>query len=65
MENGKEGHFGLPGMRERAERIGGKFTLVSSPGSGTIITLVVPGRIIFRRTGANPSERLKSLFSHK
>jgi len=48
VEQGKEGHFGLRGMRERAERIGAKFTLVSSPNSGTAITLVVPGRIAFR-----------------
>jgi len=50
VENGKEGHFGLRGMRERAERIGAKFTLVSSENSGTVITLVVPGRIAFRHT---------------
>jgi signal transduction histidine kinase len=48
VEKGKEGHFGLRGMRERAERIGSKFTLVSAPDSGTVITLVVPGRIAFR-----------------
>lgn len=48
LEKGKEGHFGLRGMRERAERIGSKFTLVSSPDSGTVITLIVPGRIAFR-----------------
>ncbi|HET7287373.1 MAG TPA: two-component regulator propeller domain-containing protein, partial [Pyrinomonadaceae bacterium] len=48
VEKGKEGHFGLLGMKERAERIGGKFTLHSSPNSGTTITLVVPGRTAFR-----------------
>lgn len=48
IEQGKEGHFGLRGMRERAERIGARFTLDSSPNSGTTITLVVPGRIAFR-----------------
>ncbi len=48
VEQGKEGHFGLRGMRERAERIDAKFTLDSSPNSGTVITLVVPGRIAFR-----------------
>ena len=47
VEKGREGHFGLRGMRERAERIGAKFTLDSSVHSGTAITLVVPGRIAF------------------
>jgi signal transduction histidine kinase len=48
---GKDGHFGLLGMRERALRIGGKLTLVSSSASGTEIKLVVPGEIIFQKTG--------------
>jgi len=47
-ERGKEGHFGLQAMRERAARIGGKLTLGSSSSAGTEIKLVVPGRIIFR-----------------
>jgi signal transduction histidine kinase len=46
-EHGKDGHFGLPGMRERAQRIGGKFTLSSTPGAGTNVTVIVPGRIAF------------------
>jgi len=45
VEQGREGHFGLQGMRERAERIGGKFSIVSAANSGTVITLVVPGHI--------------------
>ena len=49
VEQGKEGHFGLRGMRERAERIGAKFTIVSSPDSGTLITLAVPGRMAFHK----------------
>ena len=48
VETGKEGHFGLHGMRERAERIGAKFTMAGGPGTGTAITLIVPGRIGFR-----------------
>jgi signal transduction histidine kinase len=35
-------------MRERAVRIMGKFSVESSVGSGTVITLTVPGRIIYR-----------------
>jgi signal transduction histidine kinase len=48
-DRGKDGHFGLQGMRERAVRIGGKLTLVSYPNSGTEIKLVVPGGIIFQK----------------
>jgi signal transduction histidine kinase len=48
VDKGKDGHFGLQGMRERAARIGGKLKLVSSSKSGTEINLLVPGGIIFR-----------------
>ena len=36
------GHFGILGMRERAERVGGQFDLASEPGSGTQVEVVVP-----------------------
>jgi len=49
-DRGKDGHFGLQGMRERAARIGSKLTLVSSSNSGTEIKLVVPGGIIFGKS---------------
>lgn len=39
------GHFGLVGMRERAERAGGKFTIVSLPGKGTEVHVTVPARL--------------------
>jgi signal transduction histidine kinase len=58
---GKHGHFGLQGMRERAARIGGKFTLVSSVDSGTEIGVTVPGRIVFRKPRTSPSEKIKSI----
>jgi signal transduction histidine kinase len=48
-DRGKDGHFGLQGMRERANRIGGRLTLASSPASGTEIKLVVPGGIVFQQ----------------
>lgn len=35
-------HFGLVGMRERAEEIGATLTLSSSPGAGTKITIQLP-----------------------
>jgi len=36
------GHFGLLGMRERAEKIGGTLNLVSRPGAGTTVQVQVP-----------------------
>jgi len=43
-----QGHFGLDGMRERVERLGGSLAIVSAPGEGTTITARVP------RTLADP-----------
>lgn len=36
------GHFGLIGMRERAERLGGELHLASQPGGGTEVEVTVP-----------------------
>ncbi len=36
------GHFGLIGMRERAERLGGELRLASHPGEGTQVEVMVP-----------------------
>jgi signal transduction histidine kinase/ligand-binding sensor domain-containing protein len=36
------GHYGLTGIRERAERIGGRMTLTSVPGQGTELVVSVP-----------------------
>jgi len=62
LTEGREGHFGLQGMRERAERIRSKFTLNSSPNSGTVMTLVVPGNVIFRKASATRFESFKNFF---
>jgi signal transduction histidine kinase len=39
-----QGHFGLSGMRERIERLGGTLSIDSQPGSGTTVRAVVPTR---------------------
>jgi nitrate/nitrite-specific signal transduction histidine kinase len=36
------GHFGLQGMRERANKIGATLDLVSRPGLGTTLSVSVP-----------------------
>ena len=48
--HGKDGHFGLQGMRERATRITGKLSVTSSPASGTEVRLVIPSKIIYRKS---------------
>jgi signal transduction histidine kinase len=50
---GKEGHFGLQGMRERASRIMARLTVETFTASGTEIKLVVPGSIIYRKTNSD------------
>jgi signal transduction histidine kinase len=37
-----QGHIGLVSMRERAEAAGGRFTLQSEPGAGTIVEFWMP-----------------------
>jgi len=39
---GGRGHFGLRGLRGRAEKIGGTLRIDSRPGAGTAIKIVVP-----------------------
>jgi signal transduction histidine kinase/ligand-binding sensor domain-containing protein len=46
---GKDGHFGLKGMQERATRVGGMLTLSSSAYSGTEVELIVPSDVVFYR----------------
>jgi signal transduction histidine kinase len=41
-DNGREGHFGWRGMRERAKLVGGKLTVWSELDSGTEVELSIP-----------------------
>jgi signal transduction histidine kinase/ligand-binding sensor domain-containing protein len=48
LEQGaREGHWGLPGVRERAKRIGARLRLWSEPGAGTEVELTVPAQIAY------------------
>ena len=38
------GHYGLVGMQERADRLGGTLAIRSQPGKGTEVLVVVPAR---------------------
>jgi signal transduction histidine kinase len=41
--DGREGHYGLPGMRERAQLVGGKLAIWTELDGGTEIELNIPG----------------------
>jgi signal transduction histidine kinase/ligand-binding sensor domain-containing protein len=43
----KPGHFGLVGMRERAERIGGTFSIESRLAMGSAVTMTLPAKLAF------------------
>src|SRR3984957_20437213 len=52
LEDGRPGHYGLPGMRERAAEIGAKLDIWSGVGTGTEIDLSIAGSIAYgKRAG--------------
>ena len=44
------GHWGLPGMRERAKKIGARLVIWSDLGAGTEVELTVPARIAYAKS---------------
>jgi len=53
--DGLEGGFGMGGMRERAELVGGELDFAPAPGGGTIVSLTVPLAGRPSPTGASPA----------
>ena len=47
LRSGRDGHWGLSGMKERTEKIGGKLRVLSREVAGTEVELSVPGQIAF------------------
>jgi len=46
----RAGHWGLPGMRERAKGFGGKLEVWSEQGAGTEIELIVPAGVAYGKS---------------
>jgi signal transduction histidine kinase/ligand-binding sensor domain-containing protein len=44
-KNGKSGHYGLIGMKERASHIGADLDLASAPGRGTTVSIILPSAV--------------------
>jgi len=48
-DGGQPGHWGISGMRERAQRIGARLDFWSEMGAGTEVQLTIPGAIVYRK----------------
>jgi signal transduction histidine kinase len=59
LDIGRAGHWGLPGMRERSEKIGATLKLRSRTGAGTEVQLTVPGAIAFDGQSPGKLSRLR------
>jgi signal transduction histidine kinase len=57
LQWGRNGHWGLQGMRERAERIGAQLRLWSRVALGTEVELCVPGQVAFEQSQGGPTGR--------
>ena len=58
---GRAGHYGLPGMHERAKLAGGKLALCSKLDSGTEVELTIPASVAYLKSSA----ARQSMFSAK
>jgi signal transduction histidine kinase len=66
LRSGRDGHWGLSGMKERSERIGGKLRVLSRAVAGTEVELFVPGKIAFEfRPDDHPARWLSRLYRAK
>ena len=48
-EGGRDGHYGMAGMKERAELVGGKLAVFSRLDSGTETELTIPASIAYAK----------------
>jgi signal transduction histidine kinase len=55
---GREGHFGMHGMRERAQLTGGKLTVWSKLDSGTEVELIIPAAHAYAAASSPPHPRV-------
>jgi ligand-binding sensor domain-containing protein/signal transduction histidine kinase len=53
LQTGRDGHWGLSGMRERAEKMGARLNVRSRAAAGTEVELCVPSHIAFQHQPPN------------
>lgn len=54
---GRQRHWGLTGMRERAHNLGGKLDIWSRPGNGTEVVLTLPAPLVYADADQHPLRR--------
>jgi signal transduction histidine kinase len=53
-KGGIPGHWGMSGMRERAQKLGARLLIRSGAGAGTDVELDIPAAVAYREPGAIP-----------
>lgn len=64
LNNGRPGHWGLAGIRERAGTLGGRLSVWSRPGAGTEFEIVIPAAIAYQ-TKTTRRSRFMGLFHYR
>jgi signal transduction histidine kinase len=59
LQSGRDGHWGPPGMRERAEKLGGRLSVWSKAEAGTEVELSVPGNLAFAASAKTLAKALE------
>ena len=54
----RSGHYGIAGMQERAERLGGTLSIRSRVGQGTEVSVSAPGSIVYQDDVPRSGSRL-------
>jgi signal transduction histidine kinase len=58
LQEGRAGHWGLPGIRERAKHIGAKLDFWSGTAAGTEVELTVPAVLAYMKSQDSAGFRL-------
>jgi signal transduction histidine kinase len=66
LQAGRDGHFGLTGMQERAKRIGARLKVWSRADAGTEVELSIPSHVAFESHPTRPTVKwLTKLYTRK
>jgi ligand-binding sensor domain-containing protein/signal transduction histidine kinase len=64
LNSPRPGHYGMAGMKERAERLGGSLSIRSVPHEGTEVNLSVPVHVVYQDSASASGSRLAQKMSY-